>query len=139
MKKCSRCGQEKPVDSFSKNSSKKDGLNSYCKSCQKVLKDKHYRDNKEKYKARTKKDKGELRRWINDEKSRPCADCGIRYPYWVMDFDHRESETKLDNISSMVSRRSVAAIKEEISKCDVVCANCHRQRTHERLPRSAIG
>lgn len=33
MKRCQRCGFEKPESEFGKNKSKKDGLTSYCKEC----------------------------------------------------------------------------------------------------------
>jgi len=51
-----------------------------------------------------------------------------------MDFDHREEEVKLFNIANLTSQRwmSVADLQAEIAKCDVVCANCHRERTHQR-------
>lgn len=64
-------------------------------------------------------------------KSVPCADCRVSYPPVVMDFDHVRGE-KLKNVSRM---RSVALDKlvAEIAKCDVVCSNCHRLRTHARL------
>jgi hypothetical protein len=63
-------------------------------------------------------------------KTVPCADCGKAYPHYVMDFDHRPGETKLFDIS----RHQWGAKRrlEEAKKCDVVCANCHRERTHSR-------
>jgi hypothetical protein len=64
-------------------------------------------------------------------KSRPCADCGIQYPYYVMDFDHRREEIKKCAVSQ-TERLSIEAIKKEIAKCDVVCSNCHRERTYQR-------
>jgi hypothetical protein len=71
---------------------------------------------------------------IREAKSVPCADCGHSYPHYVMDFDHREGEIKLFNIASRVRGNVTAprleAIRQEIAKCDVVCANCHRERTH---------
>jgi hypothetical protein len=52
-----------------------------------------------------------------------------------MDFDHRDSETKTGNVSNMVKRYNagLARLLDEIAKCDVVCSNCHRLRTHARL------
>lgn len=63
---------------------------------------------------------------IKESKSRPCADCGIQYPWYVMDFDHRHGEKKF-NIGKA---RGVGfnVLKSEIEKCEVVCANCHRLR-----------
>ncbi|MDQ3918195.1 MAG: hypothetical protein M3348_06925 [Acidobacteriota bacterium] len=68
---------------------------------------------------------------IRSAKSRPCADCGIQYPYYVMDFDHRDGATKSFMLSE-VARATAKSLLREIDKCDVVCANCHRERTHRR-------
>lgn len=64
-------------------------------------------------------------------------DCGSSHPPWVMEFDHREGEKKVDNIATMVHEvRNMEAILKEISKCDIVCSNCHRNRTHLRRSRN---
>jgi hypothetical protein len=74
------------------------------------------------------------RRLIRQAKDVSCADCGQRYPTYVMDFDHRPDEKKLFNLSIAAgqTRLSLEKIKAEIAKCAVVCANCHRMRTHRR-------
>jgi uncharacterized protein YktB (UPF0637 family) len=60
-----------------------------------------------------------------------CVDCGINN-HIILDFDHLKD--KKYNISRMIHDEfSWAAIKKEIAKCEVVCANCHRIRTHDRL------
>jgi hypothetical protein len=64
-------------------------------------------------------------------KDRPCADCGQRYPHYVMDFDHRDPVAKKFHISRNV-HRTLAVLFAETQKCDVVCANCHRARTYHR-------
>lgn len=46
-KKCSKCGRELPLSEFNKDKSRKDGLQSYCKSCQKQYKKQWYADNPE--------------------------------------------------------------------------------------------
>ena len=57
-------------------------------------------------------------------------DCG--YSNWLaLDFDHREPEKKYKGISDLVSTGRTERLIEEIPKCDVVCANCHRIRTSE--------
>jgi hypothetical protein len=62
----------------------------------------------------------------------PCINCGIR-DIRVLEFDHVYPETKKFNVSRMVSSQhhSIASIKKEIEKCQVLCANCHRIKTHE--------
>ena len=70
---------------------------------------------------------------VNSLKDRPCEDCGGTFHPWQMDFDHREPETKLGNVGDMLSDKcSMEAILAEIEKCDLVCACCHRHRTHLR-------
>lgn len=63
----------------------------------------------------------------------PCQDCGYSYPHYVMDFDHVRGE-KLLNIGQ-ASQKNLAPkrIIDEIAKCDIVCSNCHRERTAQRL------
>ncbi len=59
-------------------------------------------------------------------------DCGVQYPHYVMDFDHRDKKKKLAGINKMINFHSYSKKKifEEIKKCDLVCANCHRIRTY---------
>jgi hypothetical protein len=72
----------------------------------------------------------ELSEWVNSLKDKPCMDCGGSFPAVCMDYDHRPGEKKKALIAWMVSNRySRKAILEEIAKCDLVCANCHRVRT----------
>lgn len=61
-----------------------------------------------------------------------CADCGHHFHYCQVDFDHVRGEKRyaIDNIVS--SNLSMDYLLEEISKCDVVCSNCHRLRTFAR-------
>jgi hypothetical protein len=72
-----------------------------------------------------------MRALIRTAKEKPCADCGVQYPYFVMDFDHRDPSQKVACIN-VLAWCSEQALREEIAKCDVVCANCHRMRTWGR-------
>jgi hypothetical protein len=70
------------------------------------------------------------RAWITSFKDKPCHDCKQTYPVVVMEFDHARGE-KVTTVSSMTSY-PIAAVLAEIAKCDVVCANCHKLRSHAR-------
>ncbi len=72
--------------------------------------------------------------WIIDKAKRaPCTDCLNTYTPVAMDFDHLPQHRKSFTISQYRELvPSVAVLEAEIAKCDVVCANCHRQRTQER-------
>jgi len=77
--------------------------------------------------------KRKVREYIDTFKDVPCADCGKNFHRYAMDFDHVRGE-KMFNISEICCTRMVSREKlnEEIRKCDVVCANCHRVRTFNR-------
>jgi hypothetical protein len=68
--------------------------------------------------------------------STPCADCGKIYPHYVMEFDHRAGNERSSNghrkVSELTSQRWLIVL-EEISRCDIVCANCHHIRTWNKL------
>ena len=86
-------------------------------------------------KSSKKKDGNKARRlmiaqMIRDTKGIPCADCGVSYPHYVMDFDHKPGHKKEFNLAAAAYvGMAVDKIKTEMAKCDVVCSNCHRIRT----------
>ena len=65
-------------------------------------------------------------------KEKPCTDCGSTFPVVAMDFDHVRGE-KVSSITEMWAGYSWSEVEAEIAKCELVCANCHRVRTHQRL------
>jgi hypothetical protein len=83
---------------------------------------------------------------VHEAKVGPCSDCGVTYPIHVMQLDHRPGSGKAFNVSSVLwGKRDpgrdaaaaelgsiVAALRAEIAKCDLVCANCHAERTFGR-------
>lgn len=70
-----------------------------------------------------------LREYIHQLKAQPCADCGVSFPPECMDFDHVRGVKCFDvSKPNSLGKR----FHEEIAKCDVVCSNCHRTRTHRR-------
>ena len=93
----------------------------------------YYLANREKLNQRSRSRFAERTKWLKDLKSStPCHDCGNLYPYYVMDFDH-VSDDKDENINSLMARgASKERIELEISKCEIVCSNCHRVRTFQR-------
>jgi hypothetical protein len=85
-----------------------------------------------------------LQKIVVEAKSVACVDCGCTFGYWVMQLDHRPGEEKLFNIGTAYSSTRSKSdkfgrgeiteqmLRAEIAKCDVVCANCHQERTYQR-------
>jgi hypothetical protein len=66
--------------------------------------------------------------------SHSCVDCG-ETDIIVLEFDHRDGSSKVDNVASMPKHYGWSKIWEEMQKCDVRCAKCHRHRHAEKLKR----
>ena len=58
-------------------------------------------------------------------------DCNVTYPSYVMDFDHVRGEKKF-LLARGHQKTGFNQVIAEMAKCDVVCSNCHRIRTHGR-------
>ena len=130
-KHCKKCNKILNVESFNKNSKKKDGLQTQCRDCQNSNNRNHYARNKEVYKSNSRKWKFERKKvfytWL---KTKQCVDCGIS-DIRVLEFDHVRGKKSFD-ISRKISGLLFEELKKEISKCDIVCSNCHKIRTAER-------
>lgn len=123
-KLCTKCGKVKPISEFGKNKSKKDGLQSHCKECVREYKKKHYSENKEYYLEKARTYRQRCREDLNDYKNTlKCSICG-EDRWWVLDFHHLDPTEKEDNVSHLIG--SPKKLQEELEKCIVVCANCHR-------------
>lgn len=97
----------------------------------------YYKNNKEQRNKAVARNVKRLRakraKIVAEYKGKPCLDCGKLYPSYVMDFDHRPGEKKLGDICRLLQQGwSWERMKTEMDKCDVVCSNCHRERTHQR-------
>lgn len=136
MKICSKCKLNLDDSNFSFSNKKQNKLSNYCRSCQKSVRKHFYQKNIEKYKKISKESKKILtpikREFIKSLKDFPCKDCGIKYPFYVMDFDHLPEFKKEIKMANCAHHYSDKKILEECKKCDVVCSNCHRVRTWKR-------
>lgn len=132
MKICYTCKIEKPLSDFTKNRSKKDGLHGSCRLCKNNHQKSWYRGASSEQKERVYKRNKSLRidyakKLFEYLKKNPCVMCGESNPI-VLEFDHLRDKTS--EISTMVRcSYSWERILEEIEKCQVLCANCHRIKT----------
>lgn len=92
---------------------------------------------KEKTRARLRDSRSKIRKHIQEYKQdRTCTDCLEDYPYWILEFDHINDDKDFTIGQFQETTSSLDVIIAEIEKCEVVCANCHKNRTHSR--RTAI-
>lgn len=136
MKQCPKCQKHLPSSCFGKDSPRKDGLQVYCKECRQPIRRQWYLDNAAKQKKvvtpKNRERADRLTELVIDYLfEHPCVDCGESDPI-VLDFDHVKGDKK-GNISHMVSSRGEDTLKEEIKKCEVRCANCHRKKTAKQF------
>lgn len=129
MKICTKCKVNKEFKEFSSKGG--DKLNSWCKVCHSIH-TKEYKTNNTEYSNRKKLLKQartlEIRQrvWSYLE-TNPCKDCGETDPV-VLDFDHmRDKEFNISEATKL--NYAWSRIENEISKCEVRCANCHRKKT----------
>ncbi len=132
MKRCSKCKQKKNLDQFAWKNKTKGTKSTECKTCHKIYRNTHYHRNRDRDIRKVSEYKKKLALEIKQIKEKSsCADCKKKYPYYVMDFDHVRGQ-KSFNIGGSYEYKGRLQILEEIKKCDLVCSNCHRERTHKR-------
>lgn len=103
-----------------------------CKKCDKDYRKSYYHNNKNNAKSYALQSNRNIRNrnkqfiW-NYLKEHPCVDCNEADPF-VLEFDHQKDKSHI--ISRMANENySIKKIQDEIIKCVVRCANCHRRKT----------
>lgn len=136
---CWKCKTDKEEDEFNWENKKLGKRKRICRSCMKVYHQHWYRKSYKHSDSRKRSisQQGEkikrARYYVtNYLRTHPCVNCGDkRLP--VLDFDHiikTEKYNRYTRISFLVKRGySIHRIDEEIAKCQVLCANCHRMKT----------
>jgi hypothetical protein len=132
--RCSVCRELKSATEFAWHRRALGTLDTYCRRCRAAYKRAHYLANRERYLAAAARRKNALvaeRTAFLFEffREHPCADCGQTDPI-ILEFDHLGR--KEFTIAAGIRTRNWQAVLDEIAKCDVVCANCHRRRTSRR-------
>lgn len=138
MKTCPGCSTSKPLEEFNKHRGRGDGYQAYCKLCSRAARMRHYTANHE---SEVRKRRDRTARYREDNRQfiygflmeHPCVDCGESDPI-VLEFDHVDPSDKTESISELATWVSKPEMMlDEISKCQVRCANCHRRRTHSQF------
>ena len=133
---CNKCHKEKGPEDFSFKNKEKNLRKKICKDCHSLYRKQHYLQNKKKYIAKAhkwnKKQKEILGKYLFDILSESkCIDCREK-DIIVLDFDHVTN--KRFGIAEMYRNcYSLKAVEDEIKKCVVRCANCHRRKTAREI------
>jgi hypothetical protein len=127
---CGMCLKELPNEDFSWKNKTKGILQWCCRNCQSVYVKKHYKDNTEYYAQKAakanRKRREDFREYISEYKrQRGCLVCKEKSPC-CLDFHHLDSSLKDTEISRMIWK-SQSELDAEISKCCILCSNCHRK------------
>lgn len=120
-RRCTKCGYEGGIDEYVKDARYNFGRKNLCRRCW-----------AEGTRGRMLKMRNKKRKALLAYKDRPCADCGGMFPHYVMDLDHVRGEKRFALSAAIGKNRPMEEFLEELKKCDVVCANCHRVRSHAR-------
>lgn len=107
-KKCTVCREYKYLQDYYKHKNDKEGFGCTCIECE-----------------THKRLDFNARKLEFLQNSNGCVDCGETDPI-VLEFDHTDPETKTREVSPI---RTWDTFLVEVSKCDIVCANCHKRRT----------
>ena len=114
IKFCPRCEKSKPIDDFYKRSNRGD-YGGYCKNCSNQY-----------HAERIKKVKLKMIQY----KDCKCLDCELKLEnthQCVFDFHHLDPKEKDPNWDK-IQYQKWDKIKDELDKCVMLCANCHRIR-----------
>lgn len=97
---------------------------------QKKAQQESYERNRERVAARSRAKRKANRKWLADQKQRPCVDCGGEFPPCAMDYHHRDPSQKIMPVGIALTKVGRQRVIEEIAKCDLLCSNCHRIREY---------
>ena len=123
---CSKCKEEKSIELFSKNKSKKSGYSCECKECHKIIRKNYYDNNREKEINRVHVRRVKQVKDFKEFKSKlKCILCNENH-IATLHFHHLDPSTKEIDLSTAVRLGwSKDKLEKEINKCVVLCANCH--------------
>jgi 5-methylcytosine-specific restriction endonuclease McrA len=86
-----------------------------------------YKDRRQYLIAAVYKRRKKIRQMAVEYKGGRCEICGYHHCIEALEFHHANSSNKDFSISEKGYTRSWAKVKEELDKCMLLCANCHRE------------
>jgi len=100
---------------------------------------KHYAKNAEVVKAKVAEKKKQYRReWAVFKSMLSCISCGETHPA-TFDFHHVVPHPDNRKVHRLIANGAYAKAVEEIKKCVVFCANCHRKFHYDERKKAPEG
>src|SRR4051794_16107027 len=119
MKRCGKCGAEKPETDFHRWN-QGGGLQPWCKACRKDYDRDYHARNRERRLVQVKQRQRRFNEWHDElKRSTPCADCGQHFHATAMHWDHLPGFEKLDEVSNLARRGKTLRARAEMAKCEL--------------------
>lgn len=128
MKSCIGCNKELALSEFSFKNKTKGILQSRCKTCYNEYNRSYYRageytKQRDRVKNNNKLLRQRFRAWKEHQQCCVCGESAVE----CLDFHHTDPSSKEGNLARAVDFGSWDRVMEEVAKCVIVCANCHRK------------
>jgi hypothetical protein len=133
--KCRKCGESKLVSEFYYESVVQHDY--LCKLCFALKRSKYAKENRSKINKSNKLKRARaLVKWLEHFKSKGwnvCSKCGYDKCFWAIEFHHKDPKKKSFRINRFYNthgftKENVKKLETEAKKCEILCANCHRER-----------
>ena len=132
LKRCCRCKKALPLAMFGTQRRAWDGLQNSCAPCKHQYEHTYQNDNRKRINEITACAKRKLRKAryevITSSKKQGCSICGYNRCFAALEYHHVNGDKEI--IVARLRDSSPAKIQQEIGKCIVLCANCHREIHH---------
>ena len=110
---CTKCKQEKPIIDFHWRNKSKGTRRSECKECHNKFMSERYSSNKQRVNLL--------------KKEQCCIKCGYNKCLEALEYHHIDETTKIDTVARLSVHSNTSDVMNEIKKCVLLCANCHRE------------
>jgi hypothetical protein len=132
LRKCRECGleahTEKELELFAKSKESKYGRGNLCSACSTKRSSKWKANNRDKANKQGKETRVKNKKRAIETKGGKCISCGIEHNGTndvIFDFHHLDPTEKEVDPGKLMGG-SWEKVEKEISKCVLLCANCHR-------------
>lgn len=130
---CRKCGSQKPLRDFMPTYA----LRNVCRECHRKRVASWRQTQPELTRKMTQRSFRKSAQLMLEGKSGTCSVCNGTYPACALDLHHTDMASKTCNVSRLY-QRATDRIRDELAKCERMCANCHRDETQSNLEKGLV-